>query len=217
MPFGDRRFVTRLCAVDGYELKPCRELATLFRGNDFQYRRGVIGCALSHYELWKRVAGAGDVQNALILEDDVLFVRDFPRLFRELTASLPEEYDLLYVGGYPLDAAGEEAFRRGDESALPPPDAYVGERIRPWIGTPRPTDIGTYAYMVSRDGAGKLCACVEAHGFHRAVDYFLMDCWPQLRVYAAVPFLCWSGWGEGSDIQHADESLFDHSRIGELT
>ncbi|MCP4663654.1 MAG: glycosyltransferase family 25 protein, partial [bacterium] len=189
----------------------------LFRSNDFQYRRGVIGCALSHYRIWQRVAGDDGVRNALVFEDDVLFVRDFPRLYQELLAALPEDYDLVYVGGYPLDAAQEAALRGGDETALPPPDEYVGERIDPRLGVPRRTDIGTFAYLISRAGAGKLCARVKAHGFHRAVDYFLMDCWPDLRVYAAVPFLCWSVWEGSSDIQNDRESLFGEHRPGDLS
>lgn len=214
MPFGDRRLVTRFDAVDGRDLKPCRELAVLFKDNDFQYRRGVVGCALSHYRLWKRLARSRDVRSALVLEDDALFVREFPRLFEELLASLPEDYDLLYVGGFPLEAAGEEAFRRGDESVLPPPDAYIDDRLSPQLGIPRRTDIGTFAYLISQDGAARLCDHVEAKGFQRAVDYFLMDCWPELRVYAAVPFLCWSGWAEGSDVQLPQEKLFEEPRNG---
>jgi hypothetical protein len=38
-------------AVDGKELKPTKQIDELFKGNDFQNRRGVKGCALIHYNL----------------------------------------------------------------------------------------------------------------------------------------------------------------------
>ena len=44
-------------AVDGMRLNPTKELNDLFKGNDFDSRRGFIGCALTHYNLflWRTI------------------------------------------------------------------------------------------------------------------------------------------------------------------
>ena len=42
-------------AVDGQELEPTLFLHSLFRENIFKYRRGIIGCALSHLKLWQQL------------------------------------------------------------------------------------------------------------------------------------------------------------------
>ena len=58
-------------AVDGSLLKPTEELAELFRGNDFGSRRGFVGCALTHMNLWKRLMDDKEHDFYLIIEDDV--------------------------------------------------------------------------------------------------------------------------------------------------
>ncbi len=63
-------------AVDGVTLTWNDEINRLFRNNQFGSSRGVIGCALSHYTLWKQIASTrGELH--LILEDDALFVDDW--------------------------------------------------------------------------------------------------------------------------------------------
>ena len=42
-------------AVNGKELEPTNELYYLFERNDFNYKKGVIGCTLSHLYLWKQL------------------------------------------------------------------------------------------------------------------------------------------------------------------
>lgn len=60
-------------ATDGKELEYNEEIERLFKNNNFKYQRGIIGCALSHYRLWKHCY-ENNINNVLIFEDDVFFV-----------------------------------------------------------------------------------------------------------------------------------------------
>ena len=42
-------------AIDGNLLEPSIIIQKLFENNDFNYRKGIIGCALSHLELWNNL------------------------------------------------------------------------------------------------------------------------------------------------------------------
>jgi hypothetical protein len=42
-------------AIDGRSIDPTAALKKLFLNNDFGSKRGVIGCALSHLNLWKQL------------------------------------------------------------------------------------------------------------------------------------------------------------------
>lgn len=75
---------------------------------------GEVGCALSHYLVWKEIITL--VENGtlptnsrvLILEDDVIFLEDFMDKFDQYTNEVPNlEYDLLYVHRKPLDLINE--------------------------------------------------------------------------------------------------------------
>ena len=75
---------------------------------------GEIGCALSHYAVWKQIVDnveAGiypDNCKVLILEDDVVFLDDFQKKLLEYTSALELNYDMLYVHRKPLNLAAEK-------------------------------------------------------------------------------------------------------------
>ena len=74
IPTDDCEFIK---AVDGALLKPTSELKHLFRNNDFGNRKGVIGCALSHYNLWKRLIDDSHHEYYVIMEDDFVLCSNF--------------------------------------------------------------------------------------------------------------------------------------------
>ena len=49
----------------------------MFHGNNFGSRRGVIGCALSHYDLWKQLVTDKKHDCYLVLEDDITLCQNF--------------------------------------------------------------------------------------------------------------------------------------------
>ncbi len=90
-------------AVDGKALEWTDELQYLFRNNDFDYRTGIAGCALSHLHLWQHIA---TTQNELhlIFEDDAIIEPDiihewntkyFPILPRQRSGKL-SIYNVLF-------------------------------------------------------------------------------------------------------------------------
>ena len=76
----------RVSAVDGKSLRrieifrKCSQLHAFAIHNRY-LMRGEIGCALSHLEVYRRMA-AENVDLALVLEDDVEFTEEFPAVLR---------------------------------------------------------------------------------------------------------------------------------------
>ena len=104
-----------------------------------EIRKGEIGCALSHVNIWKRVVEEG-LDEVLILEDDAGFDRHFKYLFQRALkfcrwAGAQEQWDLLYLGR---------------NSMTPDPI-----QIRNFISVPG-FSYCTHGYMVTRSGAEKL-------------------------------------------------------------
>ncbi|MEP7272631.1 MAG: glycosyltransferase family 25 protein, partial [Acidobacteriota bacterium] len=90
----------RFRAVDGESLVMDDDIRHLFRGNDFNYRRGMIGCALSHLEIWKEAAKTDDA-TFLVFEDDVRLTDDFGGQLVEVCGALAEDhpnFDLVILG-----------------------------------------------------------------------------------------------------------------------
>lgn len=56
---------------------------------------GEIGCALSHYNIWKKIVD-NNIKKAIIIEDDVIIPYNFDKVINECHNKI--EYDLLYLG-----------------------------------------------------------------------------------------------------------------------
>lgn len=55
---------------------------------------GYIAGTMSHVAVWKKYKG----QKVLVLEDDALFCEDFNEKFDEVIKTLPQDWDIFYLG-----------------------------------------------------------------------------------------------------------------------
>jgi len=69
---------------------------TPYREAGSRLTRGQLSCALSHYNIYKKIVEE-DIQNALILEDDCIFTENINRI-EEYAEQLPDEYYVFYLG-----------------------------------------------------------------------------------------------------------------------
>jgi GR25 family glycosyltransferase involved in LPS biosynthesis len=60
-------------------------------------RRGNYACALSHIRLWQRLASADDNSTFLVFEDDSVIPPDFHAKLRAALATVPADWDMLYL------------------------------------------------------------------------------------------------------------------------
>jgi GR25 family glycosyltransferase involved in LPS biosynthesis len=197
--------VERFPAVDGRELSMTPPIRALFESNDFRFRRNIIGCSLSHYGLWQLIASPEyPYDRTLVFEDDVWFSKRFLTLWNgEMASRLPSDFDLVYLGGLlgPATVAGMvDLMAEHDGHIDMPPDRYMAARENERFVRPLQIQFCTYSYIISRNGARKLCELVERDRFERSIDWFMIDRWPEMNVYATDPLLCWAVFQEGSDI-----------------
>jgi GR25 family glycosyltransferase involved in LPS biosynthesis len=193
-------------AVDGKNLESTNELKKLFQGNDFGNRRGVIGCALSHLQLWKELVADKNHAYYIIFEDDITLV-DIKQMKERLHKLQPdfEQKELLFLG-YHMFSRKRDAVKHIYD--IMTADTVV--KIEPlnkdlYIG-------GTFAYTINKVGAQKLIAHIEANGIKHGIDY-LMKITPTLEISEIQPLLVLSDWYEDkskpvdTDIQANYESL----------
>jgi len=60
---------------------------------------GYVGCLLSHRTLLEKIKDL-KLESAMIFEDDVELCEDFENKFNVILKQLPEDWDLLYLGGW---------------------------------------------------------------------------------------------------------------------
>ena len=69
----------RISAINGKNILPNDPRLKIFMGNDFSSSPGVIGCALTHIELWKQLLEDDTTDYYIILEDDAKFDINFKK------------------------------------------------------------------------------------------------------------------------------------------
>jgi len=179
--------VTRIPAVYGKTLPMSAFVYRLFEKNQFQWKKSIIGCNLSHMSVWSRILQEkGDY--FLILEDDVRFRAGWRETWAACAASIPADADLLYLGGV----------LPPNLPALPLATEVVNEhwgRIKPntlFSSVLAPIfHFCAYSYILTRRGAEKLIHFLT-HSDQRSFtvsDHLLGHPVVGLRTYFTRPLL----------------------------
>ena len=128
-------------AINGKELKNSEYKINLNWMNPWDNTHttyGEVGCALSHYTLWKKMVDE-NIEQALILEDDIVINNpDFISIIEKIPISA---YDLIYVGRKKLLTVDEEKMELWE----------VGGLVKPTFS------YWACAYVLTLSGAKKLC------------------------------------------------------------
>lgn len=187
-------------AIDGRELNITDEIKILFKKNDFNNRRAVMGCALSHYYLWKQLI-ASKHDRFLIIEDDIEIANDFKIKLQHATAQLAgKEWDMLYLGftiyNSIRDPIKKELWNDKFPKVLPFDNVFDGS--------------GFFGYMLSKNGAMKLLDHIDKNGIYRAIDFLPLGI-PNFIRYFMLPHLIQTPY-VGPQSTHKDSDIqFDTS------
>lgn len=201
--------VSRFSAVDGKSLKYNYQIGKLFVNNDYNWRRGIIGCALSHVLMWIELINS-DYEAYCIFEDDATLVPDFKNKLLSAYAkkdSLLRGLDLLFFGSHFYDKyITKETFDKEKYPRLKRCSASTSLKA---------SRGGTFGYLITKEGARKLLAFIDKTTFTNAVDTMMQKSADDLEIYYTCPFLasseCFTGeTGTDTDIQRDYDSLLTH-------
>jgi len=142
-------------AVDGEKLFPTENLRLLFNQNDFNYKRGVLGCALSHLKLWKQLAFDNKSDYYIILEDDVELCPKFgEKLAYIVEKFVQQDIEHLALGEYNTSKPTNVDTQK---LKIIPKDPYQIWNV-------------TFAYIISKKAAQKLIKVINTCSIKSAID-----------------------------------------------
>lgn len=206
--------VERINAVDGKMIKLDSDIYKIFKHNSYHWKRGMIGCTLSHMIIWQKLLEEqNDNARYLILEDDMRFIsKDWLETWNKMNECIPKDADLLYIGGVLPTNKGVLS------SVLDNVNDYWA-KIRPnklFTGGSVELPIFhfcTYSYILTKSGAKKLMEWLE---FSRekcftCVDHFLGDPRIDLKKYVSVPIIANCFQEEDEAYQKSDFNTVDRA------
>ena len=184
-------------AIDGQYIESSYFIYSLFRNNDFGYRKGFIGCALSHYYIWKELMDS-EYDFFIIYEDDITLTDDYKNKLDKVIETVDfTECDYLLLG-YHMFKDKREQYKDIYDIVREETEVYRLNREL-YIGS-------TSSYIVTRTGASKILHYITQNRIRHGIDY-LVGKIPYLNMYETQPHLCFAEWvdnlssGVDSDIQ----------------
>lgn len=123
---------------------------------------GALGCALSHLNVWKTFVKTKE-QFCLILEDDVIFEKDFSKeKIKQVLLDTPKDFDILYLGCFnsPTFVYAMTLLLMNKKT-----NTCKSKLVKN-------TDVAlaTHAYIISRKGAKKLIKLLD-HNINNHIDF----------------------------------------------
>jgi GR25 family glycosyltransferase involved in LPS biosynthesis len=177
--------VTRFTAIEGknYDLNSqyIRNLFTLTNNFVGQNKNtgGIIGCALSHYTLWKEIIKTNKMM--MIMEDDVTFNPRFEDRASFLVQQLQDiDFDIVFLGFH----KHEDNYKHHNLKFTFLEDTFdkyslINFNETRKFGSSRDAvglhGGGTFGYIMSVKGAKKMNASVEKDTFFYPVDYMMLQ------------------------------------------
>jgi GR25 family glycosyltransferase involved in LPS biosynthesis len=178
-------------AIDGNQIMPNLPLKQMFDGNDFGNRKGVIGCALSHYMLWQKLLADKQNDYYIIMEDDFVLTPHFKDNFEKINFV---EKELIFLGYHMFSKDRAKHQHIYDNYDRPLTIEPLNNHL--YIG-------GTFTYSINKQGASKLLDYIKHHGIKHGID-FLIKIVPDLLRYETCPLLTTSDWNENGQMIDTD-------------
>jgi GR25 family glycosyltransferase involved in LPS biosynthesis len=203
--------VQRFSAYEGRALQLTPAIARLFRPHDFLWKKAIMGCALSHLELWwQLVHERPDIQNYLILEDDVKLQKGWEEKWNAATPYIPEEYDVIYLGGIlPPNRQGFEAIK---EKVNPYFSKVALNQVFGQTPPNRYFHWCNYSYILSRKGAEKIIQLLmERDGYYTSADHMVCNRVDKLNHYFLDPLV--SGCYQDEDPKYQTSAFNNFNRV----
>ena len=220
LPF-DPNLVETFEGIDGSTLQVTDDIISLFKHNYFNFKRGVIGCALSHYYLWKKISES-EHKNVLIFEDDVFFSKDFLNLWNNYISSdfadINDQIDTLFIGGgFTLNTVANLSYIKKLNTHIGTPNRQTNDKLGSWGDGDPSKQTGypftAHSYIMTKTGATNFCQLINDQskkniGILQPIDVFMLENYPKIKIAVSNPILCYSPINYKTDIQKDFKSIF---------
>ena len=132
--------LTRFPAVYGKNINDKKLIEKGLLDKNHKLKKGQIGCYLSHLKLLKKAKNDND-NIIIVLEDDIVFSKNFKDKLNEYYKEVPDDWDIIYLGASRVK--GKKISKHVLEGVY---DKYIDGSF----------NMGTYAMMLNKKSINKL-------------------------------------------------------------
>ncbi len=202
--------IHRFEAVDGKSLKMTPQIYNLFDTNDYHFRTGIVGCALSHLQLWMNhlyFRGQNHRTMLMVMEDDLMFNKE---LYPTHEATLKFEQVIADAIEYMDESNVELLFvqytARNNVESKETKYVHIESGFKQAFGLSLG---GTGCYIISDTGIEKMFAFINETGMTNAIDTVMQKATTRVKTaYMQPQHVILELNAPSSDIQFNHESCY---------
>jgi GR25 family glycosyltransferase involved in LPS biosynthesis len=182
---------------------------TIDKIEDSHLTNEIIGCALSHMKIWKKIVD-DDLDNAVIFEDDMFLIDDWKNVLNKGLKELPDDWDIFTLGNFGIKNKNDiydspfnfifyciikcldigcnksDSFNDDKNKYNFNKDKYnidnkdnLKNIVKPYFFT------GLYGYAISKKGAKKLINIIKSiHDIKFHIDVMISMLHKELNIYS---------------------------------
>jgi len=194
--------VVRFPGIDGKTHKFTKEELAMFANSDFRdapNKNALMGNQLSHYYILKEMVEK-NYQNIIILQDDVVFKKDFNKHLEKVLGDVPKDAEMINIG---FHSAGSGAYFEPiplEDKKLNKINCHDETKQKYVCKLEKTLNPCSLAYIVTLDGAKNLIEYFRENGFRRATDGNFNDYLNSKDIFYGSKIALCSGALMGSDI-----------------
>jgi len=175
--------------IDGKNLGSTKYIQKLFNNNDHGYNKGVIGYALSHMSLWKRLVNDPDNNYYIILEDDLEFCENFKeKLLESVKLFHDKNINIGFFSSFSMSNTEQHKLK------------FIKQENLIWTG-------GAHGYIITKQACVGLLDSIEKYGLQKAIDFEIVK-HTSFDIYFLNQSLAKQESFEDSDIQRNTERFY---------
>jgi GR25 family glycosyltransferase involved in LPS biosynthesis len=166
-------------AIEGKKLIYTSQLGRIFEKNDYNMRRGMVGCALSHIKLMINLVN-GNEDKFCIFEDDVTFASNFSdKIKKVLSLSSKIPWDIIFLGHtlYP-----QYKNNMNNNQSIHLEKWSVERSLSRSMG-------GAFAYLITKKGAEKMLNYINENSMINCIDTMQQKAIKNMNTYYCYPHL----------------------------
>lgn len=197
----------RFSAVDGKRLVSTHQLQQIFENNDYNMRKGMVGCFMSHVKLYCQLIYDNDADIFVILEDDIEVTDSFKEKYENLLNLLYEQkdWDFCFLGHHLRNMDSENVYY--DRTKYP-----VIEKMNTYQSFVLSLG-GTTGYIISKNGAKRFLDFLNTTGATNGIDTCIQKSADILNVYYPTPHLIFSECCRNDNKKIDSDIQYDYSNL----
>lgn len=197
---------TRFSAIEGKNVSNDQLIKTTsFLCRNFLCNYGIVGCALSHINLWKKLVLDQKTDFYVVMEDDAVINDNFKKTINEIdNIKYDIDFDIISlhcIREYNCRQYGKTKIKLSDGTV-------IGKTLFP---------LSTTSYILSKKGAIKLLSLFDKIYYHIDVEIAIKSKFNDINYYSLNKNLIDHNWEEASTVavtNHKTIMLYTLDKLG---